>query len=274
MKNKKKILLLLTSASTIGVVLSVTAVSKSTFNHPVAAEIPNSMNCNYFFDDTNGYTSIYELNQMFINNTFVSDAQYKTWGTITKSWTYNSRVYANIQSTDKNGKVSATSLYDCISNVSDYPIGSVVEVSLCGGNLSSFNGSPLITPISQKPVSVSKLYGSNPDPVETWDINDYWWQSSNNFEEFCSYGVRQVRLKIVKITNQPMDNSAVATYAQSSLLIDYTNSENASTIQGTLNAAKMQNRYLDIVGYLYSYNVNGTTSKRLFVRDWTDISNH
>ena len=109
----KKGMKIFTTAAAIGLSLTAlvgTAVLSKTIRS-IASDLPTTMECSYFFDEANGYTSIYEINNDLFNDNVKST--YKTWGTITESWVYNGITNTYIQSTDKDGHTAAICLYNC-----------------------------------------------------------------------------------------------------------------------------------------------------------------
>ncbi len=85
-----------------------------------------NMDCSYYFDNSE-YRSIYDLNASRLNGgTDIENAT--TWGTVTCSYYNNSNYSQFIQSTDKNGQVSATCLYN-VGQDNIYPVGTVVSVT-------------------------------------------------------------------------------------------------------------------------------------------------
>ena len=156
MKNKK--LFLMVSFALIAAMPVAIITSQHTSNNTftIASNKPVEVDCDYYFDNLNGYTSIHDLNVGVINGTLAGD--YKTWGTVTSHW-YNSagNLQTFIQSRDKNGYNAAICLNNVGITAGDYPVGSVIELTAAAANFSYSNDYPQITVVSD----ISKAYAEN-----------------------------------------------------------------------------------------------------------------
>lgn len=63
MKNKKKAILLISSMLLSALTLGMVGFHSFSFQASIASELPSSLDCSYYFNEENGYTSIYEMNE-------------------------------------------------------------------------------------------------------------------------------------------------------------------------------------------------------------------
>ena len=177
MKNKKILVLSTVALLSCGLVAAIATSSNSFLTVPASSAQLGS--CEYYFDSSNGYTSLYEANAARLDSS--SDAKIKTWGTITCSYTNkNGNIEQMIQSTDANGHSAATCLYEVPNSTSDsqvFPVGSMVTVS---GKMTLFNGMSEI----KENLKVELDKNSNPSPVVPFEIDKSVFTYSNTSPEF------------------------------------------------------------------------------------------
>ena len=265
---------ILTATSALTLCVTASLMTNKNISRVFANTRPTSMSCGFYFDNNNGYTSLYNLNQMLKNGQIDSNKQYKTWGTVTKSWVYNSNQSTYIQSTDANGNTSSICLYQCDSSISKCPIGSVIEVTAYGEAIKLYNNLPEIQPDTEE-VIVEKVYNSNPSPVETFNTTSTWWSDPNNtsnayWSECYSYGPRQASINGVTITS-PNSTYANANFNGSYVYLSYSGSANQSDIYDVFYNAYLNDTALNITGYMQAYSKNSTNRMQLMIRSADDI---
>lgn len=260
MKNRKKIVLLgltsVLSASLLAVTLFANFGDGLSFPK---ADVPYS--CEYYFDEDNGYTSLYELNKSKVdtgNN--INNA--KTWGTVTCNYANSNgtQFTSIIQSTDKNGHVSSTSLYN-IPNESCYVQGTMVTVT---GTFKDYNG------MSQmQNCTVTKDVNSNPYPPEPYLLTTTPTQSDPNYLDYRYMGTRLVRIENVSLGD--VGNSFTwATFQDNSRIkLYYYNVNNINFIKSKLNDVKDEGN-ANVEGYLVWYTNN--EEFQIYLRDPDDIT--
>ncbi|MBO4855922.1 MAG: hypothetical protein J5511_00920 [Bacilli bacterium] len=235
---------------------------------------PESLDCSYYFNSNNGFTSIAKINKdLFDSN--IKDS-YKTWGTITESWTYNNKTSTYVQSTDQNGDVAAICLYDCNTPVGTYPIGSVIEFTFSGSNLVNYNNLPEITSLA----SISLAYNINPYPVETFD-GSYLWSdgndSSSQYFETAKY-MGPVRLRLEEVTmgtlNTNKKDATINTSGSDQVPAYYANigasGETSSLIYDRLYKFRNSSTFT-VYGYLNAYQTTTKSSLQFLFRNQFDI---
>lgn len=217
---------------------------------------PQSLDCSYYFDNSD-YISIYDLNvDRLDNGSDISDA--KTWGTVTCNYQQNSTYYTIIQSTNKDGKVAATCLYNVGQ---EYSVGSVLSVT---GLMTIYNGMS-----EMKFCSITPDYETNPYPVETWDID--WLPTSNDPElnEYRYMGIREVSLSNVSFSS-PSNGQCYATLPNSNqiqLYFRYISEQDAIT--NKISSIRSNNSTAVVKGYMCYYT--GGNKYQLYVRHADDI---
>ena len=253
MKNKKKVILLgltsVLSASLLAVTLFANFDRSLFFSK---ADVPYS--CEYYFDEDNGYTSLYELNKTKIDNG--SDINsIKTWGTVTCNYTNSGLNVAIIQSTDKNGHLSAATVY----GVDQYPIGSMVTAV---GRMSAING---LSQIKDATLTLNK--SENPYPPELFLLNSVPDSDDDNFDEYRYMGARKVKITNAAITSVN-NNDAYAQLTNGDEVLLYFNYVSTKTaIKNRINELRAQGN-LDVTGYL-AYNAGYF---QIWVRDPNDVT--
>ena len=151
---------------------------------------PEQLSCDYYFN-SGEYTSLYELNyQRLENGADVTNS--KTWGTVTCTYLYGSKNCQIIQSTDRNGNVGATVLYNTGST---YSVGSVLTIK--NGKATLYDGMSQITGCE-----IIEDYKSNPYEVIPLEITEALPSRDDTDYNYYRYmGTRKVVLNNVTITN-------------------------------------------------------------------------
>ena len=176
MKNKKKLFLLLSTSFISVMSLSFVISGYSEKLSIKATDKPTLMSCDYYFNEENGYTSIYDLqvegwSKVQAGKNDILMYGVKTWGTISNIYTNSSsKTCLYIQSTDEYGHSSGINIYNADTS-NTYKVGQVVTAS---GDYSIRNGTPQIGAGN----SITVDYQSNPYPVEIRDIDISFWDES------------------------------------------------------------------------------------------------
>lgn len=273
----KKGMKIFTTAAAIGLSLTAlvgTAVLSNTIRS-LASDLPSTMECSYFFDETNGYTSIYEINNDLFNDNVKST--YKTWGTITESWVYNGITSTYIQSTDKDGHPAAICLYNCNTPKNAYPNGSVLEVVFSGSNLTIYNNMPEVNGGAY----VTKLYFDNPSPVVTEDVTFIWQygdgMDSQYYQTLAPFGPVRERIYNCSLTNVSNREATVTLSSGKTAKLYYANvgaSGSTSTqIKNRLTDFFSDGENITVYGYVNPFkNSAGTSGNlQLLLRNVFDI---
>ena len=241
----------------------------------LANDLPNTMDCAYFFNDANGYTSIYEMNNdLFSNNV---QASYKTWGTVTEAWVYNGITSTYIQSTDKDGHPAAICLYNCNTPKDAFPIGSVLEVNLAGSDLTIYNNMPEVN----GGAVVSKIYFENPSPVVTEDVTFIWndgdSMTSQYYQVLAPFGPIRERIYNATLTNVSSRQATVTLSSGQTATLYYSNvgasGATSTLIKNRLNTFYNNNENITVYGYVNPFkNSTGTSGNlQLLLRNVYDI---
>ena len=260
-KNKKKIVLLsLTSLLSVSLLVITGLIS---FSHnglfSTKADVPYS--CEYYFDEDNGYTSLYELNKSKVdtgNN--INNA--KTWGTVTCNYANsNADVFTSIiQSTDKNGHVSSTTLYNIPQN-SCYVPGTMVTVT---GVFKDYNG------MSQmQNCVVTRNVNSNPYPPVPYLLETTPLTNSARYKEYRYMGTRLVRIENVSLGNVGNQFTWATLPDNSQIKLYYSSISNISFIKNKLTEVK-NNGNANVEGYLVYYTNN--SEFQIYLRDPDNIT--
>lgn len=261
----KKTKLLLASIMSLGLCASTIFIASNNLTNLAFASRakPVSLDCSYYFDEANGYTSLYELNVSRINSsTDLTDV--KTWGTVTDIFYNKAGTVAQqfIQSTDKNGNVGATCLYG-IDSEQVFPIGSVVSVT---GNMTLFNGMS-----EMKDFVVTKDYDSNPSPVESMKINGLPSRTESGFTSYRYMGTREVNLTNVTLGEITSSRQCYATLDNSKQVLLFFNSISEQTaINNKITSIKNNGSKADVRGFVTFYS--GSNSLQVLIRHASDIS--
>ncbi len=273
----KKGMKIFTTAAAIGLSLTAlvgTAVLSKTIRS-IASDLPSTMECSYFFDEANGYTSIYEINNDLFNDNVKST--YKTWGTITESWVYNGITNTYIQSTDKDGHSAAICLYNCNTPKNAYPNGSVLEIVFSGSNLTIYNNMPEVN----GGADVTKLYLDNPSPVVTEDVTFIWQygdgMDSQYYQTLAPFGPVRERIYNCSLTSVSNREANVTLSSGKTAKLYYANvgaSGSTSTqIKNRLNDFFSDGENITVYGYVNPFkNSAGTSGNlQLLLRNVFDI---
>lgn len=263
----KKAKLLMVSILSIGLCASAVFIVGSNITNLTFASRakPDSLDCSYYFNNSE-YTSIYDLNVSKLDS---GDDQTNvtTWGTVTDTF-YNkagSVAQQFIQSTDKNGNVGATCLYD-INSAQVFPIGSVVSVT---GTMTLFNGMS-----EMKECVVTKDYDSNSSPVESMKINGLPTRTDSDFTSYRYMGTREVNLTNVSLGEITSFRQCYATLDNSKQVLLFFNSISEQTaINNKITSIRNNGSKADVKGYVacYSNNNTGTPTLQVLIRHASDI---
>lgn len=219
--------------------------------------------CDFYFDQENGYTSLFEINNALYNG--VTLETYKTWGTVTivsRDSSNNFNFY--IQSTDRNGDVGSMYVYQ--SNRSDIVTGNVLTIT---GVAELYNNLPeFIDPVIAVDLAV------NDSPVTTLVTGASFWQNSTypSSDEFLAaqlMGPRQVRINNVIISHVSSGNATILIEGTTLISVFYGNLSNTAAIASRISA--ISDSYIDIIGYVNAYRSNGTSRLQLLLRDTRDL---
>ena len=265
MKNKKKAILLISSMLLSALTLGMVGFHSFSFQASLASELPSYLDCSYYFNPVNGYTSIYEMNDDLFSN---GSADYeKTWGTVTATYTSGTRNCAYIQSTNKNGDSAALCLYNIPTTVE---VGNVVTVS--GGTFKNYYNMPEI----EAPTTVHVDYLSNPYSVETFDTDYSFWDTSSMTSDYKEALYRKGPMQ-VSISKMVFGGSVLSDYTylkfneSDELKVQcwYKGSTNQTSIRSKFTELYNGSSPVNVKGYVNYYN---KTSLQLLVRDPNDIS--
>ena len=262
---KKKIVLL--SATLLASTVSLSAViflSGNAGNISFATDKPSSLSCEYYFNEANGYKSIYELNDSRLNGTDISNVT--TWGTVTCTYTDNSGNYSQfIQSTDKNGDYAGTCLYSIDEN-DVFPVGSVVTVK---GLMTLYNGMS-----EMKNCTVTKDYDSNPSPVVAKELTKLPERTDSDFTDYRLMGTIKVNISEVSFGAIASSRESIMTLPNGNTMKAFFNNiSNRQSIINKINEVRNNNQKADVTGYLttFSNNNTGNPSLQILLRDPDDI---
>ena len=243
---------------------------------------PNIMDYKTFYDENNGYTSLYELNQLRKQGTIDATKTYKTWGTVTCHYVSSNKPNTYIQSTSKEGNVAAVLIYDCGTTAANYPVGSVVSLEVTGENYILYNNLPEIKAIS----SITKTHNTSRNAVTPLAITKSNWRSTDNaasaeFRTFYSYGPRKVVLNNVKVSSVSGNNATVILNPTESelnwvtvpLYYAYVGTSNtvSTSITDKLTTYCSNEGSVTITGYLHAFIREETTQVQILLRDPDDI---
>lgn len=220
---------------------------------------PASMDCSYYFNSSE-YSSLYDLNQTRIaDESDLTDVT--TWGTVTCNY-YNGSTYSQfIQSTDKNGDISAACLYN-IGFANAYPVGSVVSVT---GTMTLYNGMSEMTNCK-----ITKDYDSNPYPVETLELTSIPSSSSEYFMDYRLMGTREVCISNVTLGAPTQSREAIATLPNGDQVTLYYNSiSEKSSINTKIQEIRNDGNKANVKGYLSYYSNKNVL--QIYVRHVSDI---
>ena len=256
MNKKTKIALVSLIASGL-ILVGLTA----TINYdPLIADVsaPQELNCSYYFNSNNGFTSIRELNDTILENVNNFPTDYKTWGTITCKYVSSNKTCYYIQSTDRIGRQSAILLYN--ASTTNLDVGNVVTVR--GGNASVYNGSPQIVS-----ATLTKDYDTNPSPVELYQAtsDDFFPSSVNEKTAIGPLFTECKNVTIASVTN----NSATLRFSDNRTITAFYGSSTAqSAVKSKFN--DLNGMTTNVKGHIANYN--GTF--QLYVRDPAYVGNN
>ena len=274
MKKKYAVSVLSVFALTLGL---MTLMSNVNFNKlKTFGNAYDEINCDYYFDPNNGYTSIYEI----VENLNYGDttSSYKTWGTVTRvfSGSSYSNPYPNfyIQSTDKYHNVAGVLIYNCPVSVS---IGNVITIS---GTPILYNNLPEFLNPSSGDITIDFL--TNKSPVQPFETPSSFWQNGTDFNssEFlnaASMGTRLVTIKNVNLYFVGYGNNNYALFDNDATMVPfyYPLLTNTNEIHDRIYACQYEltHKSYNVTGVLQSFiNASQTSaSLQLLIRDVNDI---
>lgn len=261
----KKTKLLIASILSIGLCASTVFIVGSNITNLTFASRtkPDNLDCSYYFNNSE-YQSIYDLNVSRVDGG-VDIENATTWGTVTCSY-YNNSYYSQfIQSTDKNGQVSATCLYN-VGQDNIYPVGTVVSVT---GTMTLYNGMSEMTNCV-----ITKDYDFNPYPVEPLEIYSLPARTETNFTDIRYMGTREVHLSNVSLGEISSSRQCNATFDNGNQVLLFFNSISEKTaINNKINSIRSNGTKANVTGYVtcYSNNNTGTPSLQVLIRHASDI---
>lgn len=265
----KKLLLCLVSSITLATSIAAIAVTNNGFYNSFVSggDKPASLDCSYYFDSENGYTSLYDLNYSRLTDG-ADITEFKTWGTVTCIY-YNTNSTiksAFIQSTDRYGNVGSTCLYNINA---DIEVGNVVTVT--DGTMTLYNGMSEMTNCL-----INVDYATNPNPVEEYEITSLPSKTDPDFNTLRYMGTRLVHLSDVTVGAVVKGREATATFpnGEETCLLFFNSISNKTAIVNKINQANSNKSTLDITGYVTCFDNNnaGTNpSLQVLLRSPDDI---
>ncbi len=220
------------------------------------------VDCAYYFDQGNGYTSIFEI--VGALNSGSASGTYKTWGTVTKYYQDTSNNYNfYIQSTDKNANVAGMMIYQSSSPVSE---GNVVTIS---GSPTLYNNLPeFVNP------SIVIDHASNSSPVTNYVTGNNFWQNSTNrssseFLSAQSLGVIKISIQDVLLSSINSGNATITINSSTTIPVYYAYLKNTSDIYNTISLLSGQT--VDVVGYLHCFDNGYEAKMQCLIRSAGDI---
>ena len=220
------------------------------------------VDCDYYFDENNGYTSIYEIVDL-LNTSSISDS-YKTWGTVSKYYVDSSN-YKNfyMQSTDQNGNVAGIMIYRSSISVAEGSVLTVEGYPTLYNNLPEFN----------TPTSIAIDYGANSSPVTTRVTNETFWQNATNrsSSEFLyaqSLGTIEISIQDVELSYAYSGN-AIVTIGTTDIPLYYSYLNETSNIDSVISS--LDGYMVDIIGYLNCFDNGYDAKMQILIRSSSDI---
>ncbi|MFA5421271.1 MAG: hypothetical protein WC344_00550 [Bacilli bacterium] len=259
--NKTLTKLLFTSLTIVGI------VSFSVLFNPSSAQVDGEgsgeVNCEYYFAESNNYTSIHTIVGNL--NDGITGVSYKTWGTVTKYY-LDSNGYQNfyIQSTDQNGNFAGMMIYRSSIEVAE---GNVLTVE---GIASLYNNLPEFV----NPARIDVDYEVNSSSVETYVTDESFWQngtnpSSSQFIEGESLGILKIALNDVVLTYNSSGNATVVFAGMTSVPLYYGYLSQTAAIDSYLYP--LSGSTVDVVGYLHCYADGYTYMMQCLIRGAGDV---
>lgn len=237
-------------------------VYASTSYNPVKGDVNDIVNCDYYFDPSNNYTSLHDIVGYLDDG--VTGVSYKTWGTVTKYYTdSSSKKDFYIQSTDQFGNVAAMMVYSSSIVVNE---GNVVTIE---GIPTLYNNVPeFVTP------SVNVDYTINTSPVTTYVTDEAFWQNgsstiSSQYLAAETMGTRKVRLNDVTLSYVSSGNGSVQFSGGTIVPLYYNSLSNTSSINSYVTS--LDGYTVDVIGYLDCFDSGYGGYMRLLIRSTSDI---
>src|SRR5574344_810636 len=260
MKKRSKLYAFILSVALLGGLAVVASQNQNIYKGVIYAN--EDEDCSVFYNDSR-YTSLYEINNALVGGT--TGVAYQTWGTVAGSYlTSSAAKYLYVQSTDKNGNVGCTNIYNVSAS---YAVGNVLKIS---GTPVMYRGMPeFVTP------TIEVLYASTSYPITAQETNSDFWKNatdttSTQFQYAYKLGPKKVNLSNVTVTYSSSGNG-VATFSDTTTVPLYWGSQSNTTEIDTL-MTKVNGATGSITGYVTTF-VNGTTAKmQLRLREEEDIS--
>ena len=263
MKRKKLLALFLAMTLSVAGVSIFLYSSDSILSLRANTDKPSTMSCSYYFDETNEYKSLYELNKKRLDEGESSE-QVKTWGTVTCNYYIGSTYSQFIQSTDKYGNVGSTCLYNIGVN-NQYPVGSVVTVT---GKMTLYNGMSEMTNCT-----IELDYSSNPSPVVAEEMTSLPISGDSDFSEYRYKGTIEVSLHNLVVGATSSGRQATATLPNNQEILLFYNGCNNKTVINT-KLSNLNGKTINVKkGYLtvFSSGNTGTPKFQVLLRDPNDI---
>ena len=264
---KKNKLIGIASSIVLATTLLLGASRKNeTISSQVFSSTEEVVDCNRYFDDKNGYTSLYEIVDDLNNG--ASDKVYKTWGTVTKAFTgSNNSTNFYLQSSDKYSRIAGILVYN--SPVA-YEEGNVI--TLVGKPLLYDNIPEFLNPL---PSDMTLDYAVNSSPVEVLETSNSFWKNSDDSlsNEFLNAQMMGARIVCVdNVTISYANNGTGAAYFADGTLVSlyYASVKNTTEINDYL--VSLTGKLAKITGILHSKIKNGVAQLTLLLRDVSDIT--
>ena len=253
--------------------ISITLISLITFNinkvftsYKPLGYNQDEVDCERYFNDKNGYTSLYEIVDDL--NSGIDYKNFKTWGTVTKFF-LGSNNYNNfyIQSSDKYGRIAGVLVYNS-------------PIAYVEGNVITITGSPILydnIPEFLDP-SISDLtldYTFNNSPVETFETYSSFWKNGNNpysseFLHAQTMGARKISVDDVELSYVSSGNGKAYFDDGTSVTLYFASIKNTNAITNYLYS--LSGEKAKIIGILHSRIKSGTAQLTLLLRDTSDIT--
>lgn len=273
MNKTLKLPIILCGCFLIGV--TTTAVILTRDNNYSFAFGENNISCDSIWND-NSYTSLYELNKLSSYS-----KEYKTWGTVTKIYNYDSNYQCfYIQSRDRYYNDSSILVFKYISSEHN---NLIIEE----GNLLEIKG----TPIKYQGMTEFKDDFEIKILSKSWyEVEDYYldlnsWIDSNNttsnenenWEQFNNFGTRKTILKNLSINSLTTNEANLfSEQYNKNIKVNYNGmlSSDKNKIYNKLYEFKNNKKSIDIAGFLQTYEKNNQSYLQLLCRDENYIYEH
>lgn len=249
------------------------------------AQRPENMNCQYYWQEVKyGFNDIYKVVSSKIiasSGSSIPGLQKEidvyTWGTITATWLNdNNQPCMIIQSTNASREHGAIQLTNCVSSLTNYQVGNVVEVKYYPSSVSLAVGKlPQIGPLSQQnlPTEVTVAYETNPWPVVSQDASRDF--TAGRFSDIQLHGLIKSHVEKVTVTSiNTKDCQATIDGGTYHFIADYSglNEHLTQDIYEQLDHVMSNESRIHLGGYMFAYDDGRDTQElRLLIRDLHDI---